>query len=133
MALNLNAVTDALGVRLATITGLRVYDYPADAAAPPAAIVGLPTALEFDATKARGLDRCVIPVMLLVGRVSDRASRDAMSAYLAGTGASSVKAAVDGNLGGAAQSVRVMEARVEVVTLSAIEYLGATFDVEVYT
>lgn len=132
MPLDLNAVMDGLGVRLATIAGLRVSDFPASAAAVPAALVGLPTALEYDATWGRGVDRCVVPVMVVVGRVADRAARDAMSLYLAGTGAKSVKAAVDGNLGGAAQSVRVTGARAEVVTLGAVEYLGATFDVEVY-
>lgn len=132
MSLNINAVMDGLGARLATIAGLRVFDYPPDNASPPAAIVGLPTALEYDATKGRGVDRCVVPVMVVVGRVAERAARDAVSLYLAGAGASSVKAAVDGPLGGSAHTARVMEARVEVVTLGGVEYLGATFDVEVY-
>ena len=136
MALDLNAVMDALGVRLATISGLRVADYPSDSANPPQAIVGLPeTPLEYDAVMGRGADRVVLPVMVLVGKVSDRTARDALSAYLSGTGASSVKAAVEGttgDLGGAAQTVRVMTARVDVVTIQAVDYLGATFEVEVY-
>ena len=131
MSLDLNAVMDAVGTRLATITGLRVYDYPAETASPPAAIVGLPSELEYDFTKGRGSDRAVIPITLLVGKVVERSARDALSLYLAGTGASSVKAAVDGDLGGAAQTVRVMGARVEIVTLNGVEYLGATFDLEV--
>lgn len=136
MALNLSAVMDGLGVRLATIPGLRVKDYPADSAAPPAAIVSWPTVLEFDSTMGRGIDRCVIPVLVLVGRVSDRASRDALALYLAGTGASSIKAAVeaDKSLGGAAQSVRVMGGSppAEEVMIGAVSYLGARLDVEVY-
>lgn len=134
MALNVNAVMDALGTRLATIPGLRVFDYTPDSVAPPSAMVGLPTDLEYDATKGRGIDRCVVPVMVVIGRVSERTSRDVMSLFLAGTGDSSVKTAIelDSDLGGAAQSVRVTGARSERVTFGAVEYLGATFDVEVY-
>jgi hypothetical protein len=134
--LDLNSVMDAIGVRLATITGLRVYDYSADQAAPPSAIVGMPEQpIEYDAVMGRGADRVVIPVLVVVGKVSDRAARDALSAYLAGSGASSIKTAIEsGNsdLGGVAQTVRVQTARVDVVTIAAVDYLGATFDVEVF-
>lgn len=134
MSLNLNAVMDGLGTRLATIPGLRVFDYTPDSVSPPSAMVGFPTDLEYDATKGRGIDRCVVPVMVVIGRVSERAARDAMSLYLAGSGDSSVKTAIelDSDLGGAAQSVRVTRARTEVVTIGGVEYLGATFDTEVY-
>lgn len=135
MALDLNAVMDAIGARLVGVTGLRVYDYAADLASPPAAIVSLPRTVEYDVVAGRGADRIVIPITVLVGRVSDRAARDQLGAYLAGTGASSIKAAIEGNdsnLGGAAQTVRVTEATVDVVTINAVDYLGASFDLEVY-
>ena len=135
MAIDLGAVMDAIGTRLVGVTGLRVYDYAADAASPPAAIVALPTTVEYDAVMGRGADRVVIPVTVLVGKVSERAARDKLAAYVSGTGASSIKAAVEGSdatLGGAAQTVRVAEARIDVVTIGAVEYLGASFDVEVF-
>jgi hypothetical protein len=133
MALDLGGVMDAIGAALGTIAGLRVADYPSDSANPPQAIVGLPAEpIEYDATMGRGADRVVLPVAVLVGKVSDRAARDALSAYLSGTGAQSVKGALDGTLGGVAQTVRVTSARVDVVTIQAVDYLGATFDVEVY-
>jgi hypothetical protein len=135
VALDLNAVMDAIGARLLGVTGLRVYDYAADGASPPAAIVSLPRRVEYDAVMGRGADRLVIPVTVLVGRVSDRAARDKLGRYISGTGASSVKTAIEGGdppLGGAAQTVRVTEATVDVVTIQAVEYLGASFDVEVY-
>lgn len=135
MALDLNAVMDAIGARLVGVTGLRVYDYAADAASPPAAIVALPDVVEYDETGLRALDRVVIPVTVLVGRVSDRAARDQLAKFVSGTGTSSIKTAieVDPPLGGAAQTVRVIGARTEIVTIQAIEYLGASFDVEVYS
>jgi hypothetical protein len=136
MALDLNAVMDAIGTRLSTITGLRVADYAAQQVNPPQAIVSLPTEpVEYDAVMGRGADRAVIPITVLVGAVSDRASRDAIAAYISGTGALSVKVAVEGgnsDLGAAAQTVRVMTARVDIVTIGAVDYLGATFDVEVF-
>lgn len=132
MALDLNALMDALAAALGGITGLRVQGYPASAAAVPAATVGLPTTLEYDSTMGRGLDHVVVPITLLVGNVVDRSARAALSAYLAGTGSSSVKAAIDGKLGGVVGSARVMGARIEVVTLGGVEYLGATFDVDIF-
>jgi hypothetical protein len=135
VALDLNAVMDAIGARLVGVTGLRVYDYAADAASPPAAIVALPDMVAYDEVAGRGADRVVIPVTVLVGRVSDRAARDQLAQYVSGTGALSVKAAIEGgtgDLGGVAHTVRVTEARIEIVTIQAVEYLGASFDVEVY-
>jgi hypothetical protein len=132
-ALDLNALMDAVGVALAGITGLRVFDFQADAATPPAAIVGMPSEVAYDFTKGRGSDHVTIPVTVLVGRVVDRSARDDLSAYVAGAGSKSVKATLDGNLSGAVQTCRVSAARIEVVQLGAVDYLGATFDLEVVT
>lgn len=136
MAIDLNAVMDAIGTRLVGVTGLRVYDYAADAASPPAAIVALPETVEYDVVMGRTADRAVIPVTVLVGKVSDRVARDQLAQYVSGTGAQSIKTAIEGgsdpNLGGVAHTVRVTAARIEVVTIQAIDYLGASFDCEVY-
>lgn len=132
MALDLNAVMDAIGTRLGTVTGLRVYDYAADAAAPPAAIVSLPETVEYDSVMGRGADRVVIPITVLVGKVSDRAARDVIGQYVSGEGSKSIKAAVDGDLGGTAHTARVTGARIDVVTIGAVDYLGASFECEVY-
>lgn len=130
MAIDLNAVMDALGDRLRTIPGLRVSDYPADAANPPQAIVSLPDEVEYDTVAGRGADRVVVPITVLVGRLSERTARDLIAAYLSGAGEQSVKAAVEG--GAVGQTARVTGSRVDVITIQAIDYLGASFDVEVY-
>lgn len=131
--LNLNAVMDGLGVRLTAIAGLRVYDHAADAAAPPAAIVGMPVEGDYDYTKMRGSDRVVLPITVLVGKVSDRAARDALSDYVAGAGSKSVKAAIetDRTLAGVAQTTAVRFPDINIVTLNGIDYWGAVFSVEV--
>ena len=133
MALNVSTAMDGLGTRLATITGLRVFDFAPDSLSPPAAIVSLPENIEWDLTMARGSDRCTIPVYVLVGKASDRAARDKLAGYLAGTGATSVKTAIesDETLGGAVDSVRVMRASSSVMTVAGQEFLAATFDVDV--
>lgn len=133
MALDLGAIMDAIGSRLATISGLRVADYPSDQANPPQAIVSLPTSIEYDAVMGRGADRAVIPVMVLVGRVSDRVARDLMCQYLSGTGSLSIKTALEPDLAGAAQTVRVTVALPpDIVTVGGVEYLGTSLEVEVY-
>lgn len=131
MALDLNSVMDQIGVRLLTISGLRVFDFMADNIQPPAAVVTLPE-VTYDVTKARGTDKAVFPIHLLISKVSDRASRDALSPYIAGTGASSVKAAVDGTLGGTVQAARVTGATVQVEQVAGVDLLAAVFQVEVW-
>jgi hypothetical protein len=126
VALDVNATMDAIGVRLATISGLRVYDYPADSVTVPAGVVGLPELVVYDETYRRGLDMATLDVHVLVSKVSDRASRDAISGYL-----TTVKAAVDGTLGGAVADARVAEARSNTITVGGVDYLAVSFTVEV--
>lgn len=54
--MNLAAVMDELGAALGTIPGLRVFPYWADRITPPAAVVGWPDPLTYDATMRRGSD-----------------------------------------------------------------------------
>lgn len=126
MAINVNTVMDAIGTALSTISGLRVFDFVPDSAYPPFAFVDLPEAVTYDNTMTRGTDFAVFPVFVAVGKLSDRAARDALAAYLAGTGASSIKAAVD-----SAGLRRVASATVDVMTIAAQDFLSAVFQVEV--
>ncbi len=128
----LNTVLDALGAAVDNVAGLRVYAYPPDQVAPPAAVVGLPV-VPFDLTMRGGSDAWEVPVWVIVGKVSDRASRTALCAYVNRSGASSVKAAieVDKTLGGTCDSVRVTEAQFTTITVAGTEYLAAEITVEV--
>jgi hypothetical protein len=132
MALDVNAIMDALGVRLATIAGLRVSDHVPKTVAVPAAIVGFPEEGTYDETYGGAADSTVIPVTVLVGSVTDRAARVEVNAYTARAGAKSIKAAVDGNLGGVVHDARVAKWKIEEITYNAAGYLGATFRVEVW-
>lgn len=122
---------DALAEAVDTIPSLRVYAYPADSVAPPAAVVGLPVT-PFDFTMG-GAEEWQVPVWVMVGKVSDRASRSALCAYVTPTGATSVKAAIeaDPTLGGACDSVHVTRAEFTTLSVAGTEYLAAEFTAEV--
>lgn len=128
MAINLNTAMDAIGVQLAGIIGLRVYDFEASAGATPAAMILPPGPGEgtYDFTKQRGSDHALFRVLVVVGKVSDRAARDRLAAFCDGTGASttSVKAAVDALVG-----ARVETFGVTAVTWGGVPYYAAEFTV----
>lgn len=134
--MDLAAVMDELGDRLATISGLRVHRWPPDNISPPAAIVSYPDSYEFDATFSRGTDRVEIPVVVVVGKVSERAARARLSGYIAGSGPRAVKQVLE-RAGGPPQpytaidSLRVTRVDFDVVTIAGTDYLAATFTVDI--
>jgi hypothetical protein len=124
---------DELAAELDTIAGLRVYAFPADNVPAPAAVVGYPESLTFDVTMGRGVDMMTLPIFVLVGRVTDRTSRDALGAYCDGSGASSIKQVLQaGKPWTAMSSVRVASIEFTVVTVAGIDYLTAVFTTMVY-
>lgn len=128
-------IRDGLKGRLATISGLRAYDTVPDSIAIPAAVVGVPESITYDSVFARACDVYIIPIRVYAGRASERTGQDKLDGYLAASGSSSVKAAIEGDvsLNGAAQTVRVTEARnYAVYTVAGVEYLGVEFIVQVY-
>lgn len=130
--MNIGDVMDQLGTALEGIDGLRVFPYNADKVNPPAAVVAWPDPLTYDDTMARGADRMTLHLFVLVGRFDARTTRDRLSAYLDGSGASSVKAAVEGGTYTACDSVRVTEATVDSYTSGGVDLLGADFTLDIY-
>lgn len=132
---SLASIRTGLKTRLATITGINAYDVAPGTPNLPAAMV-LPGSIEFDESMGRGSDLLTFEVRLLVAESTMELSQTQLDAYLAGSGASSVKAAIEGDatLAGAADWTRVTR----VVSYGQIEhngvtYLGARFAVEVDT
>src|SRR5687768_1669543 len=105
--MNLSDVMDEVAARLGAIKGLRVFAYPADSLSPPAAAVLYPDGITFDETYGRGMDRLTLPVLVVVGKPTDRSTRDRIAAYCDGSGPASVKAAVEAGDGAAFDTVRV--------------------------
>jgi len=109
----MTALTDlrtGLANRLATISGLRSSAYIPDNPQPPVAVV-MPGRIQYDTAFGRGSDEYQFTIMLIVGRVADRASQTNLDAYCASSGSTSVKAAVEGDrtLGEKALDCRVTE------------------------
>lgn len=125
----LGDVMDALGSALDGIEGLRVFPYWAERVTPPAAVVGWPDPLTYDAAMARGADQLDLPVMVLVGKVDSRTARDKVSAYANGSGPASVKAVIEAHQTTAYHSARVTRCEFGVISVAAVEYLAATFTV----
>lgn len=130
----ISSIRDALQLALDAIDGLRAVDVVTDSVSPPVAIVGFPDRVEYDVTMRRGSDRYIIPIRLYVGRASERSAQNRLDAYLAASGAYSVKAAIedDPTLGGACQTCRVTEASgYGIYEVGGVNYLGTQYMVEV--
>jgi hypothetical protein len=127
VATDLNAVMDRLGVALATIPGLRVFDFPPASAVPPFVFVDMPETLEYDLTYGRGFDRFTVEVFLGVGTQKDRVTRDLLGAYAAG-GSGSIKQAIEAIPEFTAQ---VLRATFTNIGLAGAEYPGIVFTVDI--
>lgn len=98
----------AAAVRVA-IPGLTAYDYTSEAIVEPA-FMTTDVTVDFDQTFGRGLDAINLKAVALVGRSEDRDNQKKLRKYLSGSGAASLKAAIeaDSTLGGACHDLRVV-------------------------
>lgn len=120
----LGDIMDALGVALATVPNLRVFDFPPQSAVPPFAFVDMPL-VTYDLTYGRARDRFTFLVYVGVGTQVDRATRDRLAEYAAGT---SIKAAIEGIT---AFACRVTQAEFTQIGLAGGSYPGVIFTVDV--
>lgn len=127
-----STVRDKLKAAL-NITGLRVYDTIPDNVIPPAAVIGQ-ISIDYDLTLVKGCETGSVDVMVIAGRMSERAGQDYLDGLLASTGASSVRTKIeaDPTLDGSVASVRVARAEPMSVTVSGVEMLSYRFVVEVW-
>ena len=127
-----STVRDAIKAAL-TITGLRSYDTVPENIIPPAAVVGQ-LSIEWDLVMARGADTATLDVIVIAGRMSDRAAQDYLDSLLTATGATSVKTKIeaDRTLGGAVSNLRVRSADPISMSVSGVEMLAYRFSVVLY-
>lgn len=69
--------------------------------------------------------------MVMVGKVDSRSARDKVAGYAEGTGAGSVKAAVESHLPTAYDSARVIRCEFSVITVASVDYLAGTFSIDI--
>ena len=115
------------------ITGLRVYDTVPDGLIPPALVIGQ-LSIDWDLVFARGADSATVDLILIAGRMSDRAAQDYLDSFLTATGTNSIKTKVeaDQTLGGSVTSVRVVSATPISLTVAGVEMLAYRFAVALW-
>ena len=133
--MSLSQVREGIVSRLESIAGLRVYsEPPASVNQFPAAIIG-PTgiAAAYDRTMKGGGVRYTLEVLVVVASGDAVEAWSGLEAYVQSTGAASVKAALDGDLNGAAHWARVTgAAKVGQVSYRRTSFWGAAFQLEVH-
>jgi hypothetical protein len=130
---NDSAIRSGLKTRLETISGLTVYKFVPGQINVPAAIVQR-RRTGFDAVMAAGADDWEYVATLLVGWADPEVAQATMSDFLARTGATSVKAAIEGDetLGAVVDFAHVREAgEEEIRQYNDIPYLAVDFTIEV--
>lgn len=123
-----------LATRLGTISGLRAAAFMPDRISVPQAIVG-EVEIDFDKTFGNQVDEYTFKVRVYASRATDRAGQKALDGYIVAAGASSIKAAIEGDrtLGGVAETLRVESVTgYGVYEVGDALYLGAEFDVTVH-
>jgi hypothetical protein len=125
-------VRAGLKTRLATITGLRVWDVIPDQVTPPGAVVGQ-LDFTFDIDNARGLDIANVDVYVIVQRFDARSSQNQLDDYL-GSGAKSIKTAIeaDRTLGGAVNTLRVTRAEAGTYLQGDVTFLSYRFSLTIW-
>ena len=131
--MNPSQVRDGLKTNLQTITGLRAYDLIPDTVVPPCAVIGQ-LDFTFDIDNARGLDQAQVDVLVIVQRFSERAGQDKLDAYLAGSGSTSIKAAIesDRTLGGTVNTLRVTGAEAGTYDSQGVTFLSYRYRITIW-
>jgi hypothetical protein len=126
-------VREGLKANLETIKGMRVYDLIPSVPVAPAAVVGQ-LDFTFDLNNARGLDQANLDVVVLVQRFTERTGQNDLDKYLAGSGAYSIKAAIESDLtlGGACNTLRVTSAEAGNYYAGDIEFLSYRYRLTVW-
>jgi hypothetical protein len=108
----------------------RIFDYIPDQVPTPCAVVGNIT-ITFDEAQNRGMDLGEVDVIVIVSRMNERGAQDKLDGFLAGSGAGSVKAALetDRTLSGALATLRVVRAAPISVEVSGVTYFAYQYEV----
>jgi hypothetical protein len=130
--MNVSNVRAGLKTRLATITGLRVFDSIPDQVTPPAAVVGQ-LDFTFDIDNARGLDIANVDVYVIVQRFDARSGQNQLDNYL-GSGNKSIKTAIeaDRTLGGTVDTLRVTRAEAGTYLQGDVTFLSYRFSLTIW-
>ncbi len=128
-----SAVRAGLVTRINTIAGLSALSHIPELVIPPMALVDQ-LEIDFDAANARGLDMAHVDVVVIVQRMDAQSGQTALDGYLSGTGATSIKTALeaDRTLGGACSTLRVLSANPGTYQSAGIDFLAYRYRLVIY-
>ncbi len=126
MAIDSDAVRDAIKTRLETITGLRTSKYPPDQINLPQVFIGKVTEQFHDDFTDGSRLRAEIVLLAAARQNGIFHGYGLLSPYLAKTGASSIYAAIEGGAG-----LEVMSQDDTPIEYCGVQYIGATWVCEV--
>lgn len=135
--MDVQAVRNGLAAAAAVIPELNCYGYVPDEVSEPAFVAGEVT-IDFDQTFNRGTDQIIVTCLILVSRSDAELGQKLLADYLSGSGAKSLKVALetargeDGEaaLGGACDDFHVRGAQgYRYYTLGGVNYFGAALSV----
>lgn len=111
----------------------RVFDYVPDQVPVPCAVVGNIT-ITFDEAQNRGMDLGDVDVIVIVSRMNERGAQEKLDAFLAGSGAGSIKAAIeaDRTLSGALATLRVVRASPITIEVAGVTYFAYQYEVALH-
>lgn len=134
MAATITEAAEGLRERLATIIGLRVYEYLADSFQPPAAMVNIDT-VDYHQAFRGGDSVYTFTITVFVARAEERTAQRKLDEYLSYSGQKSVREAIesDMSLGGRIQACVVESGgNIAAVQVNEATYLSIEFTVTVH-
>lgn len=134
MTATISQIKAGLATRLATISGLRTFAYQPDQLNAPLAYPMVEQVL-YHRTMFNGLNEIVFTVTVIVARPTERPAEASLDAYVSPTGASSIRAAIEGDrtLGGIVDDCQVEQASgISSLSANDADYLSVDFTVRVY-
>jgi hypothetical protein len=130
--MNLADVMDQVAARANTIPDLRVSAWPPGTIPAPGAWIAYPEGYDYDATHGRGMDRIPdLPLIVVVGKASDRAARNQLAEYVNGAGPRSIKAVLESGTYTAFDTLRVTSVDFDILTRGGSNYLAALFTLDI--
>lgn len=129
-------IADGLKARLATISGLRAYSYQPEQLNPPFAYPVL-NGVTYHQTMGMGnaVTQYDWSVYVVVGRWVDRVAITNLDGFISPTGATSIRAALEGDLtlGGACQDLIVASsANISALEQEDAEFMQVSYSVTIY-
>lgn len=132
--MDIAAVMDALKNRIVgVLPDVNGFAYPPGTVTPPAVIVSYPDRIELGTTYRNGKSRIEsLPVIVVVGKVSDADTRDLVAAYAKGAGPRSIQQILEsGTYPGVIDTLNVVDCEFSVYQEAANTYLAATFHCDI--